>query len=68
MSNPKRELRTYLSPQQVAEKLGVHVRTIKRAVHARQIEAYNPFPRKIRIPLDAVEKFLEQRSIGRPAA
>jgi excisionase family DNA binding protein len=52
--------RTRLSPAEVAEELGVDLRTVRRMISEGRLPAYRVGPRLIRIKLEDVEKLMRR--------
>lgn len=50
-----------LKIRQVAELLQLHPQSVLRLIHDGQLEAYRVGRRALRVPVDALERFLEER-------
>jgi len=55
----------YYTPKQIAEKLNVHPRTIRRWIREGRLRAIQPGPRTYRIAKEDFESFLEERRTNR---
>ena len=65
-TNSKGELRKFYTPQQVAEALNIHRRTVLEMIRRGEISAVVPVANRIRIPEEELERLLRQTILGRP--
>ena len=61
-TNAQGDLRKYYTPQNIADALSLHRRTVLEMIRRGDIEAINPVANRIRISEEELERLLRERS------
>lgn len=64
-TKPDGRLRQFLTRQQVAKALQLHIHTVRALVNRKELTAVT-IAGKMRIPAEELERFLQRNRIGRP--
>ena len=64
----KGQPRQFFSCEEVAKQLAVHPMTVRRMIHRKELKAFSVAGSTLRIADEEIERFLEQRAVGRKSA